>query len=347
MRRRTILLCTAAISLTMGCTTLRVSKVEYAADGTEVDPQPGVRYSLPKPALKVTPRADGTIDVEVVHLPDRDRTYAIRASSWAAKHKLEIGVARGLLQKIAWSPDATAVTTQAVESGAAAGKRLLDAAGFAASAPSSGGNTAPGPVFYAINERAGTPPTLTLIAAEFDPGKKQKSFRTVTLGQRQRPTRPRLTPRDGLRPRLPRIESPSYRSAEHAVRFAEARLETLKKSGGTAAELRKAEVSLATAREQLAVRFEEAHRFEVDSDIPLYRLGSSYLDDVPECRILEPDDGPPVRCRLQGSAVVAVELPAALPDGSYRLEINYVYRIEGREREGTAEIGFDVEQPTR
>jgi hypothetical protein len=87
----------------------------------------GVRYSLPKPFLKVVPASDGTVTVEVEYLPDLAHTYAIDAETTLGKHKLEVMVDKGLLTSVVFDPDTAAVGKQAVSSGAAIADSLLQA----------------------------------------------------------------------------------------------------------------------------------------------------------------------------------------------------------------------------
>jgi hypothetical protein len=98
-----------AVLVTAGCTSVvTVRPVTSASTPT------GVRYSLPKPMLHVTPSADGTVTVEVVLLPDAEKTYAIDSFTVLAAHSLDVMVSRGLLQKVGAIGDSTAVTADLV-----------------------------------------------------------------------------------------------------------------------------------------------------------------------------------------------------------------------------------------
>ena len=81
-------------------TQLTVRKVE---DGAK-EPN-GVRYSLPKPFLLVTPSpsGDGSLKVDVIYLPDTSNTYAIDGRTKRGKYELSVNVKDGLLSKVAWS----------------------------------------------------------------------------------------------------------------------------------------------------------------------------------------------------------------------------------------------------
>ena len=87
----------------------------------------GVRYALPKVYLRATPAPDGTMTVETVFLPDPDHTYAIDARSYLAKHDLNVDVEGGLLKKVEFNPDNTAIASQAVSTAKEVAKAQLDA----------------------------------------------------------------------------------------------------------------------------------------------------------------------------------------------------------------------------
>jgi hypothetical protein len=74
----------------------------------------GLRYSLPKPFLLVTPNAkgDGAFTAEVIYLPDENATYAIDASTRRGKYSLDVQVKDGLLAKVAWTAANAAVAAE-------------------------------------------------------------------------------------------------------------------------------------------------------------------------------------------------------------------------------------------
>lgn len=87
------------------CTTVKVAKV---SPGSQAE---GLRYSLGKPFIKVTPNADGdgTYTAELIYLPDNDRTYAVTSSSFMSKQSLELNIdGSGIINKVVLSKDATA-----------------------------------------------------------------------------------------------------------------------------------------------------------------------------------------------------------------------------------------------
>jgi hypothetical protein len=201
--------------------------------------------------------------------------------------------------------------------------------------------TAPGPVFYAIKETAGTAPALELITAEIDRGKPQKRFETVKIEAVKPPVSLKLTTGGGIRPVLPRTTTAEYQSAVHSKRYAAKTLETLTKSRAPGKEIRKAEVSLELAKERLAILDEGARRFEITSSLPLVSMGSLDSNEDP-CRLAvqPPADARP-RCRLESSTVVVVEVPDSLPTGIHKLEINVVYQKGKDHDDGHDEIEFE------
>src|SRR5258708_6022550 len=104
-----------------GCTQLTVKKV--APDSAAS----GIRYSLPKPFVQVTPQADGSVSADIVFLPDADNTYAIDADSYLSTHTLKVSTANGLLTKLTWNADSSAVVAQGVQSAAAVAQQHQDA----------------------------------------------------------------------------------------------------------------------------------------------------------------------------------------------------------------------------
>jgi hypothetical protein len=92
-------------------TQLTVRKVQ---DGAK-EPN-GIRYSLPKPFLLVTPSpsGDGSLKVDVIYLPDTSNTYAIDGRTKRGKYELSVNVKDGLLSKIAWSQKDAALAAESV-----------------------------------------------------------------------------------------------------------------------------------------------------------------------------------------------------------------------------------------
>ncbi|MCE6976598.1 hypothetical protein EI534_03975 [Pseudomonas frederiksbergensis] len=81
-----------AITLS-GCTTFLSS--EKAGPNTE-----GIEYSLPVPVVRVTPQANGTMDVKVEYLSDPDNTYVLRTRSLASSYTLDVQRQNGMLASV-------------------------------------------------------------------------------------------------------------------------------------------------------------------------------------------------------------------------------------------------------
>src|SRR5829696_6776691 len=81
---------------------------------TKTSEQPGaegIRYSLPKTLLAVKPDPAGKTDysLELLLVPDSGHEYAIHGSTFLGKYDLNVTLEDGLLQKIQFAPDDTAV----------------------------------------------------------------------------------------------------------------------------------------------------------------------------------------------------------------------------------------------
>lgn len=92
----------------VGCTSVSVKKVENESDC-------GIRYSLPKPHLLVTPQLDGSLEVDVVMLPNPDETYTVCSWSVFATHDLTLKTENGILTKADWTGDSSAVAADAAK----------------------------------------------------------------------------------------------------------------------------------------------------------------------------------------------------------------------------------------
>ncbi len=101
----------ATMSLNFACATtnITVRKVSGADE-------PGIRYSLPKPFLLITPNpnGDGSFKAEVIYLADESATYAIDASTKRGKFSLDVAVKEGLLSKVAWTQTDANVAAESV-----------------------------------------------------------------------------------------------------------------------------------------------------------------------------------------------------------------------------------------
>src|SRR6476620_11300074 len=108
--------CVVAVLLTglaSGCASTRLTVRKVSAVGKEPN---GIRYSLPKPFLLITPGAsgDGSLKVEVIYLPDTSNTYAIDGRTKRGKYELTVNVKDGLLSKVAWSQKDAALVAESV-----------------------------------------------------------------------------------------------------------------------------------------------------------------------------------------------------------------------------------------
>jgi hypothetical protein len=108
------------VIIATSCTTVRVAKVQPG------DSASGVRYSLGKPFIKVTPdpKGDGTYTTELIYLPDENQTYAVDAKAFLTKYTMELNVdENGILKKVDWT-----------KGGESTGGNLVGAAGELAKA---------------------------------------------------------------------------------------------------------------------------------------------------------------------------------------------------------------------
>lgn len=76
----------------------------------ESAPASGVRYSLPKPFLVMTPSAagDGTFAMNIVYLPDENETYAVSGRTRRGKYSLSVETKDGLLRRVSWTSESAA-----------------------------------------------------------------------------------------------------------------------------------------------------------------------------------------------------------------------------------------------
>jgi hypothetical protein len=105
------------VLLLAGCANLTVTHITPDNQATVQ----GVRYYLPKPFLQVVPKADGTVAVTVIYLPDTKREYAVDTTSQLSSYTFQI--ARdplGLLSGVEYKADTTAIGQQLAASAQAA-----------------------------------------------------------------------------------------------------------------------------------------------------------------------------------------------------------------------------------
>ena len=99
--------------LSNGCASTQLNVRKVAEEGKEPN---GIRYSLPKPFLLITPSpsGDGSLKVDVIYLPDASNTYAIDGRTKRGKYELAVNVKDGLLSKVAWSQKDAALLAESV-----------------------------------------------------------------------------------------------------------------------------------------------------------------------------------------------------------------------------------------
>jgi hypothetical protein len=105
----------AAFLLLSGCTT-------FVAGERATPLSEGIEYSLPVPIVRVTPQANGTMDVKVEYLPDPDNTYVLRTESVVSSYTLDVQRENGMLKSVSLDSKSDAVAAAVAES---AGK-LID-----------------------------------------------------------------------------------------------------------------------------------------------------------------------------------------------------------------------------
>src|ERR1700743_737459 len=98
------------VLLLAGCSSnLDVKKVDIDHPEAAV----GVTYYLPKPFLVASPQADGTVNFDVIYLPDKSHEYAIQPSSSLSAHTFQISRdEKGFLNSVEYKADTSMVGQQ-------------------------------------------------------------------------------------------------------------------------------------------------------------------------------------------------------------------------------------------
>ena len=109
------------VTLLGACTRITVSRVDPLNPAS----QGGIRYSLPKPFILVTPAEDGSVAVEVLIMPDPDNTYAIDTYSYFSTHSIYIAIEKGMLQRVGAVTDSTQVVSDAVKASGSVAAEIL------------------------------------------------------------------------------------------------------------------------------------------------------------------------------------------------------------------------------
>ena len=118
MRRSTALL-PLALYLS-GCATFIHSELD---DGSK----PGLRYSLPVTFLLVTPKPDGTLQNDILYLPDPDNTYVLRTKSLISSYTLDVQLDHQMLKSVSLSSKSDAVAAVLAESASNVAKARIEA----------------------------------------------------------------------------------------------------------------------------------------------------------------------------------------------------------------------------
>lgn len=97
----------AAMAVTAACTTTMSGGKAGAASK-------GLVYYLPAPHLYLSPQADGSVVVEVRHLPDPSNAYTLRLDSYLSNATFEVTTNNGLLTTVNLDADTSGVAASAV-----------------------------------------------------------------------------------------------------------------------------------------------------------------------------------------------------------------------------------------
>ena len=162
-------------SLLSGCSsTLTVTPVPVDKPSSAK----GVIYYLPKPFLIATPQADGTVNFDVIYMPDKSHEYAIQPSSSLSAYTFQISRdEKGLLNQVEYKADTSLVGQQLASSAGAAATQWynVDASQLAANqaqinaaqtALDSANSAAQAASAALAADQANQPTNLTVIAAD-------------------------------------------------------------------------------------------------------------------------------------------------------------------------------------
>jgi hypothetical protein len=162
-------------SLLSGCSsTLTVTQVPVEKPSSAK----GVTYYLPKPFLVTTPQADGTVNFDVIYMPDKSREYAIQPSSSLSAYTFQISRdEKGLLNQVEYKADTSLVGQQLASSAGTAAAQWynMDASKLAAgqtqinaaqTALDSANSTVQAASAALAADQANQPTNLSIIAAD-------------------------------------------------------------------------------------------------------------------------------------------------------------------------------------
>lgn len=114
-----VILLLVGISL-VACTEVTVTRVQKGDE-------PGLRYYLPQPILIVTPQEDGTMEVRVESIADRNQAYSVEAKSYLASYKLTFKQSQGLLTEVSLTSDSSTIAAESVKAAGEVKKSKIEA----------------------------------------------------------------------------------------------------------------------------------------------------------------------------------------------------------------------------
>ncbi|GGC93436.1 hypothetical protein [Undibacterium terreum] len=77
----------------------------------------GLHYFLPQPVIQMTPKIDGSMEVEVVYWPDTNNEYVVTAESYLGKYTLDLNIDKsGFLGSVSLEADSSGIAKQALDS---------------------------------------------------------------------------------------------------------------------------------------------------------------------------------------------------------------------------------------
>lgn len=109
------------------CTSITVTKLSPTIPKDDAKVVQGQRFSLPRPYIQMKPQEDGTLKAEIVYLPDPERTYAVDSFNFFASESLAVKTTGGVLTKLDWTGDSSAVLADTLKAGGNVAKDILEA----------------------------------------------------------------------------------------------------------------------------------------------------------------------------------------------------------------------------
>ena len=137
------------LSILLGCTTVHVTRVQspsqeldtaihfwlnpfnlwnaaFGRHPAEADEDAtGIRFYHVRPYLLVEPDNDGGVKVETQFLPDYTNQYAVESHVYLASQDFSVTIADGLLTKVSYKPDQTAMLNELIKSSGVVGETVI------------------------------------------------------------------------------------------------------------------------------------------------------------------------------------------------------------------------------